>query len=105
MKNKYLKVRFANGDLFEVPARVIAENRANYYADLDGYDLNSNEWEAEIISALNDDFEIEDWAANNMEWRELEPYAKRIDSDEEFDYEDGWTDADVELTDLSEEDF
>jgi hypothetical protein len=105
MKEKCLKVRFSNGDMFEIPARVIAENRANYYADLDGYEINSNEWEAEIISALNDEFEIEDWAANNMNWNELAPYARRIDSDKEFDYDDGWTDADIELTDLVEEDF
>lgn len=105
MKEKCLKVRFSNGDLFAIPARVIAEDRANYYADLDGYDLNSNEWEAEIVYALNDDYEIEDWAANNMNWSDLEPHSKRINSDEEFDYDDGWTDADIELTDLCEDDF
>ena len=98
MKDRCLKVRFANGDLFAIPARIIAENRANYYADLDGYDLNSNEWEAEIITALRDDLEIEDWAGNEMNWNELEPYAIKIDSGE-FDYEDGWPDADMELMD------
>jgi len=99
MKEKCLKVRFANGDLFAIPARIIAENRANYYADLDGYELNSNEWAAEVITALNDEFEIEDWAGNNMDWKDLEPYAQRIDEDVEFDYDDEWPDADIELTD------
>jgi len=102
MKEKCLKVRFANGDLFAVPARIIAENRANYYANIDGYDLNSNEWEAEVITALRDDLEIEDWAGNEMDWVELEPYAVKIDTGE-FDYEDGWSDADMELTDLCED--
>ena len=98
MKEKCLKVRFANGDLFAIPARIIAEDRATYYADLDGYEVNSNEWEAEIITALNDEFEIEDWAGNEMNWDQLEPYAVKINTGE-FDYEDGWSDADIELTD------
>lgn len=98
MKDKCLKVRFSNGDLFAVPARVIAENRANYYAELDGYELNSNEWEAEVLTALNDEYEIEDWAGNNMNWDELSPYAVKINI-EEFDYDEEWPDADIELID------
>lgn len=103
MKEKYLKVRFANGDLFAIPARIIAENRANYYADLDGYDLGSNEWEAEVITALKEEFEIEDWAGNNMDWKDLEPYAQRINENIEFDYNDQYPDADIELIDSCED--
>ena len=102
MKEKCLRVRFSNGDLFAVPARIIAEDRANYYADLDGYELHSNEWHAEIILALNDEFEIEDWAGNNMDWRDLEPYAEKL-SEDEFDYEDQWQDVDIEMIDLCDE--
>jgi hypothetical protein len=102
MKEKCLKVRFSNGDLFVVPGRIIAENRANYYANLDGYDLNSNEWEAEVITALNDELEIEDWAANEMNWSELEPYAVQIDTGE-FDYDDEWSDADIEFIDTCQD--
>lgn len=97
-EEKCLRVRFSNGDLFAVPARIVAENRANYYADIDGYDLQSNEWEAEVLLALNDEMEIEDWAGSNMNWSELEPYAIQMDTGE-FDYEDEWTDADIELLD------
>ena len=96
MKDHFLKIRFSNGDLFAIPARVVAENRADYYADLDGYDIGSNEWEAEILSALNNEFEIEDWAGNSMDWKDLEPYAKKM-SIEEFDYEEEWPDADLEF--------
>ena len=98
MKTKCLRVRFSNGDIFTIPARVIAENRADHYSSLDGYDKASNEWEAEVQNALNDEYEIYDWAGNNMDWKDLEPYSQREDQDfDEFDYEDNWTDAKIEV--------
>jgi len=94
---KCLKVRFPNGDMFKIPARVIAENRADYYADLDGYEKESNEWEAEVQNALNEEFEIYDWAGNNMDWEDLVPYAKRIEDLTDMDYSEEWPDADLEI--------
>jgi len=91
-----LRVKFSNGDIFEVPARIIAENRADYYADLDGYDSGSNEWEAEVQNGLDNDFEIEDWVQNNMNWEDLEPYAEKINGDD-FDYSEEFSDAEFEI--------
>ena len=92
---RYLKVKFSNGDIFTIPARVIAENRAEYYSSIDGYDKDSNEWEAEIQYALHDNYEIYDWAGNNMNWSDLEPYAKKIE-ESDFNHEDNWGDAEKE---------
>ncbi len=100
--DKCLKVRFPNGDLFVVPARVIAEDRAKYYSTVDGYDKGSNEWEAEVQNALNDEFEIYDWAGNNMDWADLVPYAKKIEDLTDLDYEDEWSEAKLEICDESE---
>jgi hypothetical protein len=96
---KVLNVRFSNGDEFTIPARIIAENRANYYATIDGYEKDSNEWEQEVQYAINDPYEIEDWAANNMDWVDLEPYAELLEKSE-FDYNEEWGEADKELSNL-----
>jgi hypothetical protein len=94
---KILRVKFSNGDEFSIPTRIIAENRANYYSEVDGYEKESNEWEQEVQYAMNDEYEIEDWAANNMNWDELEPFATLLDKSEEFDYEDEWGEADKKV--------
>lgn len=93
---KILKIRFSNGELFTVPARIIAENRAEYYSSIDGYDKGSNEWEAEVQNALNDEFILQDWIGNDMDWSDIEPYVQKLD-DEEFDYEDEWSEAEIEM--------
>jgi len=94
---KCLKIRFSNGDIFYVPTRIIAENRANSYSSVDGYDEGSNEWEKEVEYAMDAEFEIEDWVKNNMDWADLEPYARKIEVEEDFDYSDDWPDAEIEL--------
>jgi hypothetical protein len=94
---KYLKVQFSNGDIFVVPAKIIAENRADYYSALDGYDKGTNEWEAEVQNGLNEEFEIYDWAGNNMNWEDLAPYAKKIEDLSDYDYEDEWPGAEIEI--------
>jgi hypothetical protein len=91
-----LKIQFANGEIFYVPTRIIAENRANSYCSIDGYDEGSSEWEAEVEFAMDSEFEIEDWVKNNMNWSDLEPYARKADPDD-FDYENGWMDAEIEI--------
>ena len=55
---KRLRIKFSNGDIFTIPARIIAENRAEYYADIDGYEKGSNEWNAEVQNTLDDNYEI-----------------------------------------------
>lgn len=96
MKVKSLIIKFSNAEKFEIPARIIAEHRANYYASLDGYEKESNEWYNEINFALNDEYEIIDWTANNMDWKDLEPFAVKVEP-ESFNYEENWGDAELEL--------
>jgi len=92
-----VKIIFPNGDIFYVPAQFISENRADYYSTVDGYEIGSNDWQAEVDFALNSDFEIEDWMRNNMNWSDLEPYATKEEEFEDMDYDDSWTDVDIKL--------
>ena len=101
---KCLKIRFSNGDLFAISTRIIAEDRAKYYATIDGYDKGSYEWESEVQYALNDVFELKDWMSNNMDWSDLEPYARKVEDAGDLDYEENWTEAEINLCDESEND-
>ncbi|HPI81815.1 MAG TPA: hypothetical protein PK122_01080 [Candidatus Paceibacterota bacterium] len=94
---KSIKIQFPNGDIFFVPSQVIAENRANYYSSVDGYEIGSNEWLEEVDYALNSEYEIEDWLRNNMNWSDLEPYATREEEYEDIDYEEDFPDVSIEM--------
>jgi len=94
---KSVKIIFPNGDIFYVPARVIAENRADYYSTVDGYEIGSNEWQSEVDLGINSEFEIEDWMRNNMNWSDLEPYATKEEEYDEMDYDDNYEEADIQF--------
>jgi hypothetical protein len=89
MDEKKLIIKFHKGVTYEVPARVIAENRAKYYAETDGYELDSNEYFDEVNRALDDEFLIFDWVQNNMDWYGLEPYAVWVEN-KSINLEDEW---------------
>ena len=98
MEGCCLKIRFPNGDIFRVPAKVIAENRADYYSEIDGYDIGSNEWVDQVEYAMDDEFELKDWLAGNMDWSDLEPHAEKIDEEGALNYyENNFSDAEIRL--------
>lgn len=52
-------------------ASIIAANRANYYADIDG----DTSFPEEMEIAMKDDDMLIDWYANNMYFEDIAPYA------------------------------
>ena len=91
MGEKKLIVKFHRGVNYEVPARIIAENRANYYAFLGEFEKDSEEYYEEFNIILNDEFELFDWVQNNMRWHDLEPYAVRLENNEPIDLDEEWS--------------
>jgi len=89
MEEKFLIVKFHKGVTYKIPAAFIAADRAKYYADLDGYDLDSQEYLDELNRALEDEFELFDWVQNNMNWSDLKDAAIRTE-DDLFDAEEEW---------------
>jgi hypothetical protein len=82
----YLRIKFPNGDKFNVPTRIVAINRANYYAKKEDTPQGSTSWE-KLLTESHDKDELLDWVENNMDWLDLQPYAERVDEDEP-DYSD-----------------
>lgn len=69
-------------DTFDIPAQVIAEERAKYYAGVDSKDglMTFDEaYKRELQYTLGDDSELLDWAGNNTNWTDVEKYAVKVE--------------------------
>ena len=101
---KYLRVRFSNGEEYDIPAEFIARERAEYYVtrDIDRGDTKEEdckkEIQAEIEFALKDDSEIVDWAFNNMDWEDVKEVAQKVEVEpEKINYEREWCNIDHDI--------
>ena len=65
---KYILVELPNDEIVNIPLIIIAINRAEYYAKLDGFEDGSPEWNVEIKLVMEDSYEGKDWIANNTYW-------------------------------------
>lgn len=89
-----LRVKMPDGSTWAVPIEVIARDRAKHYAhEFDG-DIEKALQEDTYPLFESDDYEIEDWAANNMNWTDVRPFAQLISGAAEVDYQEGWVNGD-----------
>lgn len=91
---KYLRVTMPNKSVWEVPATLVAQNRAEYYQDHHveyGYTLKNNDI-------------LFDWAANNMNWRDVAEHASKVSGCScqmtEDDFQEGWINGEKEVVEL-----
>ena len=94
--NAMMRVQMTDGSWWAVPVQVIADNRDEYYA---------NEQEDTIGFILDeslDEYEIKDWAANNMNWEDVSTYAAKVlDPPPSFvDFDEGWSNGEKEIVGL-----
>lgn len=89
-KRKYYTVKMGNGNVYGVPAEIIAKNYANYYAKEYGEDYQEN-FDAMMHWFDTGDYEFADWAKDNMNWDDVKDQAILIESTiAEPDYQEGW---------------
>lgn len=94
MKRIYA-VTMENGDVYGIPAEVIAENYAVCYASM-GEDYQEN-YDTMLEWFDTNDFEFADWAKNNMNWEDVAGQAVRLPSKKkEVDFQDGWMNGEFE---------
>jgi hypothetical protein len=96
-ENMYVTVPMPDG-LWGVPVRTIVNHRVAYYAPEGG--MEYGEALKETLELFeSDDYDIVDWALNNMDWGEVESAAVKLREPEEFDRSEFWSgseDAKVE---------
>ncbi|AMN31156.1 hypothetical protein [Clostridium perfringens] len=83
MSKKYIIIEMSDNSVWEIPASIIAENRAKYY---ETKDENYNDIFQET---LDDEELLIDWAENNLSWQEVFPHSKCI-KQPQVDYSDDW---------------
>ena len=69
---KLLTVELENGSVWAIPAHIIADDRAKYYAEKDS-DVTYQE---EYDYTMDDYYEIIDWGTNNMNLWELSEWVQ-----------------------------
>jgi hypothetical protein len=102
---KYLVVGMSDGKRWAIPAMLIAKDRAAYYAKLDserGDGEYDTIYEDELEYTLSDDYELTDWAHNNMNWSDVLAYAvELLPVNANADYERDWVNAPMTIRELS----
>jgi hypothetical protein len=86
------QVEMPDGSLWQVPVQVIADSRdENYVEDQEdtiGY----------IRTCSLSEFEITDWAGNNMNWSDVKQYAVEVPRPKrKVDWEEGWVNGEKEI--------
>ena len=84
-----------DGSKYDVPAKIIAENRAAYYNERD----EDTTYEEEFDYTMEDDGELIDWATNNMDWDEVSDHAV-LAGISQPDYQEGWVNGEHEVVEL-----
>ena len=85
---------------WDIPAKIIAEDRAKYYAEHDTKTqfglLFDAVFKQELENGLTNDYEIHDWAENNMNWSDVKAIAVKVLT-KEVDFQEGWLNGEKEV--------
>lgn len=91
---KVIKCNTPNGQ-FQIPLKLVAENRADYYAvEVDGNEKGSQEWQEEVDWVMKDDFEGIDWLINNSNWEDWQDSATKLNDKVKVTDDDFWCSSD-----------
>ena len=100
VETKFLKVTMPDGSKWKVPVRIIAEHRAQFYVDRKEFDTLEESLKEDTLPLFEDDeFEIEDWASNNMDWSDVEKHAIQLKNNQMSceDFQEGWINGEKEI--------
>ena len=99
MAIKYILVQFSDRTWWKIPAKIIAESRAKYFAEHDaaiGDGTYDEVYKEEYEITINDSVELEDWAKNSMDWEDVKEFAVQ-DRSEDADYEKEWCNTEFDF--------
>ncbi len=86
-----MRVTMINGSRWDVPVQLIADSRDEYYAS------DKEDTVGAIRAGELDAYEIKDWAANSMNWDEVQEQAVCVFAAPPVDYQEGWSNGDKEI--------
>ena len=95
---KYLLIEMPDSMTYGVPLEMIARSRAEHYKSEFNNDVIARLVEDTIPLFESNDYEIHDWAANNMNWKDVKNHTivlKRKTSDDEF--QEQWVNGEYKI--------
>jgi len=93
-----LRVTMPDGSKWDVPVSEIARNRAENYKEEFDNDVEKSLIEDTIPLFEEDDYEIKDWAAGNMNWSDISQFAVKVESvPKPINFEEGWMNGEKEI--------
>lgn len=95
---KYLRFTMENGEVWDVPAIIIAESRAKYYAKTD----RDTTFQEEVDYAMEDEYACSKWAQGDMNWSEIKSHAIKRESAEKPDYQHLYCNAETEFAEVED---
>lgn len=93
---QYMFVTMPDQSVWRVPTKIIAENHIAYL--MCHRRRSGKEAEAETEALFAHDYEIEDWAANSMDWADVKEHAVLVCGGG-VDFDDGWINGEKVLSD------
>lgn len=89
-KAKFYTVEMANGDIYGIPAQVIAENYAKFYEGRYSEDFQEN-FDAMMGWFDEKNYQFEDWCRNEMDWDDVKHCAVLLKRGEvKVDFQECW---------------
>lgn len=97
---KVLTIEQSDGSVWAVPVSIIARNRAEHYAS--EFDGDVERSLAEDTNPLfeADDYEVRDWAANNMNWKDVAEHAFLVRKAPPLDFQEAWCNGEKAVEDF-----
>lgn len=87
--HKYLTVKMPDGSVWGVPVEMIARNRAAHYVDEYGGDIELSLAKDTLPLFESDEYSIEDWAENNMNWSDFDGHQVKLSDAPPPDFSEG----------------
>lgn len=98
--NKDYRVTMPDGSVWSVPVDVIAINRAKFYVEEGEFVSIGDSLREDTIPLFSgDDYEIQDWAKNNMCWSEVSAIAAMVSPATFVSMREGWINGQAEIVD------
>lgn len=97
LKRTYLTMQVSDGSTWGVPVEMIARNRATHYAHEFGGDIERSLAEDTIPLFNESDYDIQDWAVNNMNWSDFTGHQVKLLEGTGIDFEEAWMECEKGL--------
>ena len=88
--HKLMTVEMPDGSKWGVPVEMIARSRATHYASEFGGDVEASLAEDTLPLFESEDYEIEDWAKNNMNWSDFDGHQVKTSDAPPLDFQEAW---------------